>query len=133
MTPYATSSTPGHPGVGASTREPRERSLATLIVVALTIGALYVGRDILIPFALAILLSFALAPLVVRLRRVGVPRVPAVRLTVTLAFADEVTQGLERSTAASGEPVAGAAAGEVGSAEKPEGASPRSRRSARGA
>lgn len=100
MTPYATSSTPGHPGAGASTREPRERSPATPVV---------------------------------RLRRVGVPRVPAVRLTVTLAFADEVMQGLERSTAASDEPVAGAAAGEAGSAETREAAGPRSRRSARGA
>ena len=32
------------------------------VVVAVIIGALYVGRDIFVPIALAILLSFALAP-----------------------------------------------------------------------
>ena len=36
--------------------------------IVLAIGALYFGRDIFIPFALAILLSFALAPVVHSLR-----------------------------------------------------------------
>ena len=46
-------------------------------------AALYLGRDVLIPLALAILLSFALGPLVTWLYRRGLPRVPAV-LTVML-------------------------------------------------
>src|SRR5919199_3293611 len=54
--------------------------------IVLAIGALYFGRDIFIPFALAILLSFALAPLVNWLRRLKLPRIAAVLVAVTLAF-----------------------------------------------
>lgn len=53
--------------------------------IVLAIGALYFGSDIFIPFALAILLSFALGPIVNWLRR-GLPRVVAVLVAVTLAF-----------------------------------------------
>ena len=42
--------------------------------IVLAIGGLYFGRDIFVPFALAILLSFALAPLVNWLRRWWLPR-----------------------------------------------------------
>ncbi len=54
--------------------------------VVLAIGGLYFGRDIFIPFALAILLSFALTPLVNWLRRLRLPRIAAVIVAVTLAF-----------------------------------------------
>ena len=54
-----------------------------ILLSATTVAALYLGRDVLIPLALAILLSFALAPLVTWLYRRGLPRVPAV-LTVML-------------------------------------------------
>jgi len=54
--------------------------------IVLAIGGLYFGRDIFIPFALAILLSFALAPLVNWLRRLKLPRIAAVLVAVTLAF-----------------------------------------------
>ena len=60
--------------------------LTTAIVVVLVIAALYFGRDIFIPIALAALLSFALAPLVRRLRRIGVPRLPSVLAVVVVAF-----------------------------------------------
>jgi len=40
---------------------------AGLTIVALIIAALYVGRDLLIPLALAGILSFILAPLLRRL------------------------------------------------------------------
>ncbi len=60
--------------------------LTTAVVVVLVIAALYFGRDIFIPIALSALLSFALAPLVRRLRRFGVPRLPAVLGVVILAF-----------------------------------------------
>jgi predicted PurR-regulated permease PerM len=61
--------------------------VATLITLALVITALYVGRAVFIPIAIAILLSFALAPLVRLLRRWRVPRVPSVGLVVLLAVA----------------------------------------------
>lgn len=48
---------------------------------------LYFGRDIVIPIALAILLSFVLAPLVGLLQRTRVPRAIAVVSIVVLAFA----------------------------------------------
>ena len=48
---------------------------ATILASAATVAALYLGRDVLIPLALAILLSFALGPLVTWLHRRGVPRV----------------------------------------------------------
>src|SRR5262245_4394267 len=56
---------------------------ATILAGAATVASLYLGRDVLIPLALAILLSFALGPLVTWLYRRGLPRVPAV-LTVIL-------------------------------------------------
>jgi predicted PurR-regulated permease PerM len=58
--------------------------LATLFVVALVVAMLYVGREIFIPIAIAIPVSFVLAPPVLLLRRWGLGRVPSV-LTVVLA------------------------------------------------
>ncbi len=54
----------------------------TAIIAAVVIIALYFGREVLLPLALAILLSFVLAPLVIQLRRFHVGRVPAVLITV---------------------------------------------------
>src|SRR3954447_25475358 len=48
---------------------------------------LYFGREILVPIALAILLSFVLAPLIVLLQRVRIPRGLAVVSVVIIAFA----------------------------------------------
>nr|WP_271201936.1 AI-2E family transporter [Methylopila turkensis] len=56
------------------------------IIGVIVVGVLYVGRDLLIPLALALLLSFVLAPLVSRARRLGVPRTPAVVSVTLLAF-----------------------------------------------
>ena len=50
------------------------------------VGALYLGSEILIPLALAILLSFMLAPIVIRLRRWHLGRIPSVLLVVLLVF-----------------------------------------------
>ena len=55
-------------------------------MVVVAIAALYFGRDIFVPLALAMLLSFALAPAVRRLRRLRVPNIPAVLSVVVLAF-----------------------------------------------
>lgn len=54
--------------------------------IVLAIGGLYLGREIFVPFALAILLSFVLTPLVNWLRRWKVPRIAAVLIAVSMAF-----------------------------------------------
>jgi predicted PurR-regulated permease PerM len=51
------------------------------------VAALYFGREVLLPIALAILLSFVLAPLARLFQRLHLPRIPAVLLSVMLAFA----------------------------------------------
>ncbi|KRC11955.1 hypothetical protein ASE11_00250 [Hydrogenophaga sp. Root209] len=55
-----------------------------MLAVAVVVTALYFGRDLLIPLALATLLAFVLAPLTDRIRRLGVPR--AVTVTVVVAI-----------------------------------------------
>lgn len=65
---------------------PASSPILTAGGVVLAIGALHFGQDIFIPFALAILLSFALTPLVNWLRRLRLPRIAAVLIAVTLAF-----------------------------------------------
>ncbi|MEO7775509.1 MAG: AI-2E family transporter [Steroidobacteraceae bacterium] len=57
-----------------------------LLAAGLIICALYFGRDILMPLALAFLLGFLLDPLVVRLRRMRIPRIVAVVIVVGLAL-----------------------------------------------
>jgi predicted PurR-regulated permease PerM len=54
-----------------------------LVVV---VAALYFGRDVFVPLALAGLLSFALAPLIAVLRNWGIPRTSAVLTVVVAAF-----------------------------------------------
>lgn len=58
--------------------------LATLFLVAFVVTALYVGREVLVPIAIAILMSFVLSPPILFLRRWGLGRVLSV-LTVVLA------------------------------------------------
>ena len=60
--------------------------MATLAILAFAVAVLYFGRDILIPVALATLLSFVLEPLATRLRRLGTPRTAAVVAVVALAL-----------------------------------------------
>ena len=60
--------------------------LFTLLAIVITIAALYFAKEILLPLALAILLSFLLTPLANRLERWGVPRIPTVMLVVGMAF-----------------------------------------------
>lgn len=58
----------------------------TLVSAAIVVAALYFGRDILLPFALAILLSFLLSPVVERLEKWRLARIPSVLTVVTVAF-----------------------------------------------
>ncbi|KAA5611922.1 AI-2E family transporter [Rhodovastum atsumiense] len=60
--------------------------LLALAVGVVVVAALYLGREVLIPVTLAILLSFVLAPLVGLLRRLRLGRVPAVLLAVVVAL-----------------------------------------------
>jgi predicted PurR-regulated permease PerM len=62
-------------------------AVATAILGFMIVTTLYFGREILVPIALAILLSFVLAPLVGLLQRVRVPRGLAVVSVVIVAFA----------------------------------------------
>ncbi len=59
----------------------------TLITAAATIAALYFGRDVFLPLAVAVLLTFALAPLVSWMRKLRLPRPVAVVTVVVAAFA----------------------------------------------
>src|SRR5262249_59680327 len=62
------------------------KGAASAVVAAIIIGTLYLGREVFVPIALAILLSFVLAPLVRLLQRWHVPRGVAVVSAVLLAF-----------------------------------------------
>jgi predicted PurR-regulated permease PerM len=61
--------------------------LTSVLVACVVVGALYFGREILVPIALAVLLSFVLAPLVRILQRARCPRSLAVAIVVAFAFA----------------------------------------------
>jgi predicted PurR-regulated permease PerM len=60
--------------------------LSILMALAIVVGGLYAGRDVLVPLALAVLFSFLLAPLVARLERY-LGRIAAVILAVAIATA----------------------------------------------
>jgi predicted PurR-regulated permease PerM len=62
-------------------------AVATAVLAFMIIATLYFGREILVPIALAVLLSFVLAPVVGLLQRVRVPRGLAVVGVVIMAFA----------------------------------------------
>ncbi len=69
-----------------ATEGPKAEGLMALATGVVVVVALYLGRDVLIPITLAILLSFVLAPLVGLLRRLRLPKVVAVLLAVLLAL-----------------------------------------------
>ena len=57
------------------------------VVVAIAIvAALYFARDVFVPLAMALLLTFALSPLVTWLHRTGIPKAVAVIGVVAMAF-----------------------------------------------
>ncbi|WP_438275368.1 AI-2E family transporter [Nitrobacter sp.] len=60
--------------------------MASAVIAALVICGLYVGREIFVPIALAVLLSFVLAPLVEILERWHFPRPASVPVVVVVAF-----------------------------------------------
>jgi len=60
--------------------------LFALLTFATVVAALYFAKEILLPLGLAILLSFVLMPLVARLERFGLGRIPAVVVVVLISF-----------------------------------------------
>jgi predicted PurR-regulated permease PerM len=61
-------------------------SSAILIATILLVAALYFAKEVFIPLALSILITFLLTPVVQRLQRWGVKRILSVILTVLLAL-----------------------------------------------
>ena len=57
-----------------------------VVIAAVGVAALYCGRQVLIPIALASLLSFVLTPPLLLLQKVRIPRGPAVALVTLFAF-----------------------------------------------
>ncbi|HKD46660.1 MAG TPA: AI-2E family transporter [Rhizomicrobium sp.] len=58
----------------------------TAVIAAVVVTGLYFGRPVLMPLALAVVMSFAIAPLVEILRHLRLGHVPAVLLSLTLAL-----------------------------------------------
>ncbi|MEE7451343.1 hypothetical protein MRF4_28170 [Methylobacterium radiotolerans] len=75
---------PPRPTRVAAAETPRAAMASPVVVGATIIAALYFGREIFIPIAIALLLSFVLTPLVNRLRRLRLPRLVAVGVSVLL-------------------------------------------------
>lgn len=63
------------------------RMTAGFVICTILIAALYLGKDILIPLALAILLAFLVDPLVMRLRKWGLPQLASIILVVAFVLA----------------------------------------------
>ena len=61
-------------------------TVTAILVVGGIVAALYFARDVLVPIALAVLLSFVLAPLVRRLQYWRFPRIVAVFIVAIFAF-----------------------------------------------
>ena len=64
----------------------RTSALTPVVIGVVIVTALYLGREVLVPIALALLLSFVLAPLVRQLERWRFPRILAVLIVGLFAF-----------------------------------------------
>ncbi|MBK1842767.1 AI-2E family transporter [Azospirillum sp. YIM B02556] len=65
---------------------PPANTQTILLIITLIVVTLYVAADILMPIALAVLLGFVLTPIVTRLERWRLGRVPSVLAVVALLF-----------------------------------------------
>jgi predicted PurR-regulated permease PerM len=74
------------PTVVAPAETPGLTGLLTLAVAVVVVAGLYLGRTVLIPITLAVLLSFLLAPIVNLLRQIHLGRVLSVLVAVVLAL-----------------------------------------------
>ncbi|RWA65417.1 MAG: AI-2E family transporter [Mesorhizobium sp.] len=82
----ARASKPGLASLLAASRGHPRTALPTVASVVATVAALYFGREVFLPIAVALLLTFAIAPVVSALKRIGIPRLPAVIASVLGAF-----------------------------------------------
>ena len=79
---------PAPAGLAArSTARPELRGAAGAIVLFGTVAALYFAREILIPFAFALTLTFLLTPVVALLQRLHTGRVVSVLTTLLVSIA----------------------------------------------
>src|SRR5580704_16160891 len=65
---------------------PKASRFQSMASVCIVVAALYFGREVLIPLALALLLSFLLSPVVHRVEQFRISRVLSVVLVVLLSF-----------------------------------------------
>lgn len=78
---------PVRSGAGSSDNAEMVRpAIPTAFTLVGVTAVLYLGREVFLPLAVAFLLTFALAPMVSALRKRSLPKLPAVILTVVLAF-----------------------------------------------
>lgn len=82
----STSAAPPEPASVQPVALPGVSQLLMLAVFVVVVTGLYFARAVMLPITLAVLLSFLLAPLVGLLRRIRLPRVPAVLLSVVVAL-----------------------------------------------
>ncbi len=64
----------------------RRITLPRLATIAAVAAVLYFARDVVLPLSIAMLVTFALSPLVTRLRRLGLPHLATVLMVVAAAF-----------------------------------------------
>lgn len=77
---------PGAIGSYSSTIPVSKTSLPPIATVILVVAVLYFGREVFLPIAIAVLLTFALTPAVAMLRKTGIPRLAAIIASVCAAF-----------------------------------------------
>jgi predicted PurR-regulated permease PerM len=65
----------------------RDDMFETAVIATIVIAALYFGRTILMPLAIAVVLAFVLTPIVLKLRAWGLSNVVAVACTTVVALA----------------------------------------------
>ena len=73
-------------GMATALSASRSSYLRPLVALVLIVGILYLAKPVIVPLALAVLLTFVLAPVVSAIQGRGLGRVPAVLLTAFLAF-----------------------------------------------
>ena len=82
------------PALALQTENGEAATYPPLMGIIAAVAALYFGRDIFLPLATAVLLTFALAPLVGALRKLRIPRPVAVVSVVIGAFAAIILFGM---------------------------------------
>jgi predicted PurR-regulated permease PerM len=69
-----------------ATKRSRSSYLGPLLTLVLIVGILYVAKTVVVPLALAVLLTFVLSPVVSAIQRRGPPRIVAVLFCVLCTF-----------------------------------------------